>query len=63
MKLWLFSYQNILAGKGFRIGEARPCIEIVSQIRNAKPIGLQGDYHPLAALPLAPHPFGWTDNR
>ena len=62
-ELHTLSYQNILAGKGFRIGEARPCIEIVSQIRNAKPIGLQGDYHPLAALPLAPHPFGWTDNR
>ena len=53
------SYRQILAGKGFRISEARPCIEIVSQIRNAKPIGLVGDYHPLARLPLSQHPFGW----
>ncbi len=53
------SYQEILAGRGFRISEARNCIEIVSAIRNATPIGLKGDYHPLAKLPLAPHPFGW----
>lgn len=52
-------YRQILAGQGFRISEARPCIEIVSEIRNAKPIGLTGDYHPMAKLPLSPHPFGW----
>ena len=57
------SYRKILAGEGFRIGEARPCIEIVSQIRNATPIGLVGDYHPLAKLPLSKHPFGWDDRR
>ena len=57
------SYRQILAGNGFRIGEARPCIEIVSQIRNATPIGLVGDYHPLAKLPLSHHPFGWDDRR
>ena len=57
------SYKQILAGNGFRIGEARPCIEIVSQIRNATPIGLVGDYHPLAKLPLSRHPFGWDDRR
>ena len=53
------SYQEILAGRGFRISEARNCIEIVSTIRNSTPIGLKGDYHPLAKMPLAPHPFGW----
>ena len=53
------SYEKILAGEGFRISEARPCIELVSQIRNATPIGLKGDYHPLARLPLSKHPFGW----
>ena len=57
------SYRKILAGEGFRISEARPCIEIVSQIRNATPIGLKGDYHPLAKLPLSKHPFGWDDHR
>lgn len=53
------SYKQILAGNGFRISEAKPCIAIVSAIRNAKPVGLIGDYHPLAKLPLARHPFGW----
>jgi len=53
------SYRNILDGKGFRIAEARPSIEIVSSIRNAVPVGLVGDYHPMARLPLAPHPFSW----
>ena len=53
------SYKRILSGEGFRISEARTCIEMVSQIRSATPIGLVGDYHPLAKLPLAKHPFGW----
>ena len=57
------SYQKSLAGEGFRIAEARNCIEIVSTIRNATPIGLKGDYHPLAKLPLARHPFGWDEKR
>ena len=57
------SYQKILAGEGFRIAEARNCIEIVSTIRNATPIGLKGDYHPLAKLPLARHPFGWDEKK
>lgn len=57
------SYRRILSNEGFGLQEAYPCIEIVSQIRNATPVGLKGDYHPLARLPLAPHPFGWTDQR
>ena len=51
------SYQNILAGQGFRIGEARTAIEIVHAIRTASPVGLIGDYHPFSKLPLAKHPF------
>ena len=62
-ELHTLSYQKILSGEGFRISEARPCIEIVSEIRNATPIGLVGDYHPLAKLPLSPHPFGWDEKR
>src|SRR5574344_58677 len=58
-ELHTLSYQNILAGKGFRISEAKNCIQIVHNIRNAAPIGLQGDYHPMAKQPLTPHPFGW----
>lgn len=57
------SYEQILAGNGFRISEALPCIQIVHDIRNAHPVGLTGDYHPLARLPLARHPFGWDDIR
>ena len=53
------SYEEILSGHGFRIGEARECIQTVHDIRNAQPIGLVGDYHPLAKYPLAKHPFGW----
>ena len=55
------SYKQILSGNGFRISEARNCIQMVSEIRNAQPIGLKGDYHPMARLPLAPHPFGWSE--
>ncbi len=57
------SYQKILAGEGFRISEARNCIQIVSEIRHSNPIGLKGDYHPLAKLPLSKHPFGWDEKR
>ena len=53
------SYRKILAGDGFGIKEARNCIEIVHDIRNATPIGLKGDYHPFAKLKLTNHPFGW----
>lgn len=53
------SYKNILSGKGFGLEEARNSIQIVHDIRNSSPIGLKGDYHPLAKLPLSKHPFGW----
>ena len=53
------SYEQILLGEGFRIAEARPSIELVTAIRHADPIGLQGDYHPLARHELTTHPFGW----
>lgn len=57
------SYRKILSGEGFRISEAHNCINIVSDIRHSEPIGLKGDYHPLAKLPLSRHPFGWDDCR
>ena len=44
------SYEGILAGNGFRIGETRTAIEIVHDIRSATPIGLKGEYHPLAKI-------------
>lgn len=51
------SYQAILSGGGYRIGDAREAIEIVHEIRHSTPIGLSGDYHPLAKHPLAQHPL------
>ena len=54
------SYKHVLSGEGFGLDEVRNCINIVHHIRNAEPIGLKGDYHPLAKLPLVKHPFGWT---
>ena len=53
------SYRDILAGGGFGIEDARNAINTVFDIRNATPIGLKGDYHPFAKLPLSQHPFGW----
>jgi UDP-N-acetyl-2-amino-2-deoxyglucuronate dehydrogenase len=41
------SYEEILAGRGFGLSESQQSIEIVYQIRNATPVGLQGDYHEL----------------
>ncbi len=58
-ELHTLSYRKILAGEGIRINEVRNCIQIVNDIRHATPIGLKGDYHPLAKLPLSLHPFGW----
>ncbi|MCK4464121.1 MAG: Gfo/Idh/MocA family oxidoreductase [Bacteroidales bacterium] len=45
--LHTLSYKEILKGNGFRLEEARKSIETVYTIRNAKPIGLKGDYHPM----------------
>ena len=42
------TYQNILTGKGFGLEDARTSIETVYDIRNASPIGLKGEVHPLA---------------
>ena len=56
-ELHTLSYEHILSGQGFRIGEARECIQTVHDIRNATPVGLVGDYHPLAKYPLSRHPF------
>ena len=42
------SYKDILAGNGFRIGEARRAIELVHRIRHTKPAGLDDFAHQLA---------------
>lgn len=51
------SYERILAGEGFLIKETRAAIEIVHNIRHAVPIGLKGDYHPFAKMPVKEHHF------
>jgi UDP-N-acetyl-2-amino-2-deoxyglucuronate dehydrogenase len=51
------SYQHILKGEGFGLDDAYASIEMVHQIRTQQPVGLTGDYHPFAKLPLVPHPF------
>ncbi|PWH83883.1 oxidoreductase [Algibacter marinivivus] len=51
-------YEDILAGKGYGLDDARQSIEIVHNIRNASPIGLKGEYHPFSKKPIAVHPFG-----
>lgn len=51
------SYEEIIKGNGFRIGEARKAIELVHDIRHKNPVGLIGDFHPLAKSKLSKHPF------
>jgi len=45
--LHTLSYTEILSGKGYGLRDAKQSIETVYTIRNAKPVGIQGDYHPL----------------
>jgi UDP-N-acetyl-2-amino-2-deoxyglucuronate dehydrogenase len=44
--LHTMTYREILEGRGFGLREARQSVESAYIIRNAKPVGLQGDYHP-----------------
>ena len=56
-ELHTLSYKQILKGNGFRISETINAISTVHDIRQKTPLGLKGEYHPLAKLPLAKHPF------
>jgi UDP-N-acetyl-2-amino-2-deoxyglucuronate dehydrogenase len=51
------SYEDVLSGAGFRIGEARKAIELVHDIRHKVPVGVLGEYHPLSKTQLTKHPF------
>ncbi|MBT3385028.1 MAG: Gfo/Idh/MocA family oxidoreductase [Prolixibacteraceae bacterium] len=44
--LHTITYQNILNGNGFGIDDARESIELTNFVRNSKPVGLRGEYHP-----------------
>jgi UDP-N-acetyl-2-amino-2-deoxyglucuronate dehydrogenase len=50
-------YEGILNGNGYGLDDARQAIEIVHNIRNSEPVGLKGEYHPLAKIALVEHPF------
>jgi len=41
------SYRRIFSGEGFGPQDVLASIEVVSQIREAKPVGLKGNYHPM----------------
>ena len=56
-------YKGVLEGNGYGIKDTRQAIEIVHDIRNSKPIGLKGEYHPLANFPLGNHPFEYKNVR
>jgi len=45
--LHTLSYREILAGRGFGLNEARQSVETAYAIRNSKPAGLHGNYHPI----------------
>lgn len=40
------TYQHILAGNGFGLQDAKPCILLTHEIRNTTPVGRIGDFHP-----------------
>ena len=50
-------YRQILNGCGTGLADAMPSIRIAHHIRHQQPVGVRGDYHPLAAAPLPRHPF------
>jgi UDP-N-acetyl-2-amino-2-deoxyglucuronate dehydrogenase len=41
------TYRDIINGHGFGLNDARQSVMTAYDIRNAKPIGLQGNYHPM----------------
>jgi UDP-N-acetyl-2-amino-2-deoxyglucuronate dehydrogenase len=41
------TYKDILEGRGYGLKDARQSVEIAYTIRNSKPEGLTGDYHPI----------------
>lgn len=41
------AYNHILEWNGFGVSDAKSCILLTHEIRNTKPIGLVGDYHPI----------------
>ncbi len=45
--LHTMTYNEILAGRGFGLKDARQSVETAYTIRNSTPVGLKGEYHPM----------------
>jgi UDP-N-acetyl-2-amino-2-deoxyglucuronate dehydrogenase len=45
--LHTLTYSEILAGNGYGLQDAKQSVETVYTIRNAKPVGIKGEYHPM----------------
>lgn len=41
------TYRETLAGRGFGLDKAKQSVEIAYTIRNSKPLGMKGDFHPI----------------
>ena len=41
------SYEEILAGRGYRLSDVRPSIQLVADIRNSNVSKIEGEHHPL----------------
>jgi UDP-N-acetyl-2-amino-2-deoxyglucuronate dehydrogenase len=52
------SYRQILAGNGYGLEAARGSLEVVYNVRHQDQVGLEGNYHPFASLPLELYPYG-----
>lgn len=50
-------YEGVLEGNGYGLKDSRQAIEIVHDIRNTKPIGIKGEYHPFINKKTKKHPF------
>ena len=55
--LHYLEYKNILDNKGHTLEDSKLGVKITHEIRNQKPIGLKGDYHPFAKKKICAHPF------
>ena len=55
--LHTLSYENIIQGNGYGIEETEKSIKTAYDVRNAKPVGLKGDFHPFAKKKKTNHPF------
>ncbi|OFY59701.1 MAG: oxidoreductase [Bacteroidetes bacterium RBG_19FT_COMBO_42_10] len=45
--LHTLTYNEILAGRGFGLQDSRQSVEIAYTIRNLKPVGITGEFHPV----------------